>query len=259
MLVGVSHDETMFKGGIGSATNAPKGTAAIEPFARITASGTWQHLPCDQRENNPCIGFERNYLSKPHQYIVVGPDGVGARISATPVTLSECYGYDSTATYSGNALSESTIASDSPDLFAASTPIRRLDPTTAVFVQKALGRLVSSKLDSTKYIRLFSLKLEGKSLIVVQRAFEDYANISEDLRPNFVFAIGIINNGQFQILHWKANREDESERVLGTFRLKSGREFLVTSVSDPESQMFRVYGIEDGQLKLVFSGGGSSC
>jgi hypothetical protein len=30
-------------------------------------------------------------------------------------------------------------------------------------------------------------------------------------------------------------------------------------VSDPESQTFRAYGIRDGRLRLVYSGGGSSC
>jgi hypothetical protein len=49
------------------------------------------------------------------------------------------------------------------------------------------------------------------------------------------------------------------ERVLGTIRLKSGRDFLITVVPDPESQSFRVYGIRDGHLALIYSGGGSSC
>jgi hypothetical protein len=61
------------------------------------------------------------------------------------------------------------------------------------------------------------------------------------------------------VLHWKENTRDEEERLLGTIRLKSGREFLITVVTDPESQSFRVYGIRGGQLQLIYSGGGSSC
>jgi hypothetical protein len=41
--------------------------------------------------------------------------------------------------------------------------------------------------------------------------------------------------------------------------MKSGRDFLITTVSDPESQSFRVYGMVSGRLALIYSGGGSSC
>jgi hypothetical protein len=58
---------------------------------------------------------------------------------------------------------------------------------------------------------------------------------------------------------YRNHEDDQDERVLETIRLKSGRDFLVTSVSDPESQFFRVYGIRGGHLVLIYSGGGSSC
>jgi hypothetical protein len=47
--------------------------------------------------------------------------------------------------------------------------------------------------------------------------------------------------------------------VLGTIHMKSGRDFLITTVSDPDSQSFRVYGMVSGRLALIYSGGGSSC
>lgn len=53
--------------------------------------------------------------------------------------------------------------------------------------------------------------------------------------------------------------DDESELVLGTIHLKSGQDFLVTTVSDSESQSFRIYGMKDGLLTRVYFGGGSSC
>ena len=79
------------------------------------------------------------------------------------------------------------------------------------------------------------------------------------MRYDFIFAIGTMDQGWFHILHLKKNTEDEAERVLGTIHLKSGRDFLITTVSDPESQWFRVYGIRDGHLTLIYEGGGSSC
>ena len=41
--------------------------------------------------------------------------------------------------------------------------------------------------------------------------------------------------------------------------LKSGKDFLVNSVTDPESYFFRIYGIKDGKLTKVFEGGGGGC
>jgi len=41
--------------------------------------------------------------------------------------------------------------------------------------------------------------------------------------------------------------------------LKSGRDFLITSINDPEGHTFHVYGLRNGKLVLVYSGGGSSC
>jgi hypothetical protein len=68
-----------------------------------------------------------------------------------------------------------------------------------------------------------------------------------------------MDHGQFHLLQWKENTGDEDEVVLGTVRLTNGRDFLVTTVADPEGQWFRVYGIRDGKLVVVYSGGGSSC
>jgi hypothetical protein len=103
------------------------------------------------------------------------------------------------------------------------------------------------------------LRLEGRDLILVQRSFSDYATKPEADTLKLIFAIGTMERGRFHVLHWKRNIEDEDERVLGTIHLKSGRDFLITTVSDPESQQFRVYGIRDGKLVIVYSGGGSSC
>jgi hypothetical protein len=79
-------------------------------------------------------------------------------------------------------------------------------------------------------LRLSSVKLEGKELYVVQRAFTD---IPEDERHSLVFGIGEVEPHPFHFLHWKQNTEDESETLLGTIHLKSGLDFLITTVSDP--------------------------
>lgn len=70
--------------------------------------------------------------------------------------------------------------------------------------------------------------------------------------------IGTMEDGAFHVSHWN-DSDGEDEQILGSVRLKSGRDFLVTTVSDSESQSFRVYGIRNGNLTLIYSGGGSSC
>jgi hypothetical protein len=51
-----------------------------------------------------------------------------------------------------------------------------------------------------------------------------------------------MSNGGFELVQRK-DKDDEEERFLGAIRLKSGREFIVTAVSDPKGQWFRVYGM----------------
>lgn len=69
-----------------------------------------------------------------------------------------------------------------------------------------------------------------------------------------------MKQGQFHLLAWQnETNSDENEQILGVIHLTSGRDFLVNTVSDPESQYFRIYGIRDGQLKLIFKGGGGGC
>jgi len=103
------------------------------------------------------------------------------------------------------------------------------------------------------------VQLEGKNLVIVQRAFSDVAALQGDPRYKFIFAVGAMDQGRFHVLSWKQEVDDEEERIVGTIRLMSDRDFLITTVSDPESQSFRIYGVRDGRLVRVYSGGGVSC
>jgi hypothetical protein len=177
--------------------------------------------------------------------------------------LSECYDYTTTGDYAGAPIQKTAIAAESTQIFTKGPPASRLSPAEGQPIRRDLEALVPSKLDSTQDLRMYRVQLEGKSFIVVQRAFQDYAsNAKYDTGQDamkLIFVIGEIVKDRFQILHWKENIEDENEQVLGTIHLKSGRDFLITTVSDPASQTFHVYGIRNGKLTLVYSGGGSSC
>jgi len=258
MVAAVSRDSSMFGGGFDSGIWTGRGTVYVEPLGYLTQTGEWKALPCSKDWPKTCPKFAREYLNKPHTYIVVSADGKGATIQATPTKLDECRYYTGHGTYSGAAIANSAIAASSADFFADSEPLKSLSYQDLASIRMELGKLVPSKLDSTRWIRGFSLRLEGQELFVAQRSYADiaaHANVSYD----FIFAIGTMDQGRFHILHWKKNTEDEAERVLGIIHLKNGREYLITTVGDPESEWFRVYGIRDGKVALVYEGGGSSC
>ena len=122
-------------------------------------------------------------------------------------------------------------------------------------VLKAFAAAVPEGLDSSSNLKVFSLRLEGQDLVFVQRNYAESAGKPLQL----IFSVGKMDQGQFHVLHWKQNTGDEDEFVLGTIRLTNGRDFVVTSVTDPEGQWFRVYGMREGKLAMVYSGGGSSC
>ena len=265
LLAVVSRDASMVSGGIGQGLWAGRGSIYVEPMARLTQSGDWVDIPCgiDQESTSTgrkgCLKFVRDYLSKQHTYTVVSTDGEGAMVQAKPGTLSECFDYGETGTYSGAAIAKWGLAASSTELFSTSDSLRPLSVEDAAQIRKALTAFTPKKLDSVQYLRLFSLKLEGQELVVVQRAFTDYADKPEQNWLKQIFAIVVTEHGRFRFLHWKENIDDEEERVVGTIHMKNGRDFLITTVSDPESQWFRVYGIRDGKLALVYSGGGSAC
>src|ERR1035437_5091220 len=161
MLLGVSRNDSMFKGGISSAKWTGKGTIAVEPLARLTSSGQWKSLPCDSKSTDACIKFAHDYLNKMHTYTIVSADGNGASVQTSPVALSECYGYDGVGTYSGATIAASAIAASSPEFFASSGSLQPIDKGGAAPILKALSALIPKKLDSESHLRLFSLQLAG--------------------------------------------------------------------------------------------------
>jgi len=263
MLAAVSRDDSVLLGGISSGKLLGTGELSIEPMVWLTPDGQWKSIDCDPSRQKDCRKFEELYLSKPHAYTIVSADGRGATVNAAPITLSECFGYTGSGTYTGPPIRGTAIAASSTEIFTTGPSAERLSNQDAEQVRKALSVFVPAKLDSLKELRVYSLRLEGQDLFVVQRAYQDFAskpgyNPQED-HFKFIFAIGAMAEGHFHLLHWKENIEDENELVLGTIHLKNGRDFLVTTVSNPESQSFRICGLKDGRLTLVFSGGGASC
>lgn len=211
-----------------------------------------------ERETKGCEEFARQYLSKPHIYGVIGPDGHGATVRAGAAILDECFDYVGNGTYSDARLDRSAVAAAMTELFAAASPLVPLSETDAAAVGKLLKLAVGEKLDSAKNMRSWSVNLAGHDLVVVQRAYEDVP-ASENHRAGLVFTIGEVEGQRLRVLHWKQNTDDEEERVLGTIKLRSGQDFLVSVVSHPEGHFFRIYGFQQDHLKVVFQGGGSSC
>ena len=262
MLAAVSRNIASISGitiGLGHLLNP--GLAHVEPIAYLSASGKWESLPCGadrdgtQPNEKDCKLFSKQYFGKSHAYTVVSAGGERAVVHAKPSTLSECFGYAADGTYSGAAIAGVAIAASDSRLFMHVDAPKELLSSSAEKISQAL----SKKLHSTKWLKLFSLSLENKYFIVVKRAAYDAPEKEYVGEDSLIFVIGAMDGPHFTVLHRKENTGDEDENILGVIRLKSGREFLITSVRDPEGQWFRVYGIKDGSLKLIFSGGGSSC
>jgi len=262
MLAAISRDSALVSGGLGSGRRSQPGHAFIEPIAYVSDSGKWESLPCgagrEGTQPKGCEVFAKEYLSKKHTYTVITADGDGAVVHAMPSQLSECSDYSSDGTYSGASISRVAIAASNPSIFSKTDIPKELSGISKS-LNRALAALVPQKLDSDKNLKIISLRLEDQNLIVIKREIGDLPETQNVGDRRYIFGIGVMDKGHFHISHWKENSIDEIEGIVGIIRLKIGREFLITSVSDPEGQWFRVYGVKDGNVVLVFSGGGSSC
>lgn len=261
IILAVSRDDG-FIGGISCCDRTKHGSIAEKPIGRLSSSGAWSPLTnCSSDDSSGCKVFEQNFLSKRHDYRVVSHDGYGSIVRVGPMKLSDCYGYSGMGTYSEGEIDSSAIASSVPGLFTQDLSPQLLKSPNSKPILDAISSKVQGGLSSRRYFKFYSVHLGGRNLIVVQRALQDYANKpnTSSLTLDSIFSIGVIRDGQFKILLFKSNTEDEDEIILGMIRLRNGREYLVTSVHDPEGQWFRVYGIRDGNLRIVYSGGLSDC
>jgi hypothetical protein len=269
MIVSVAHDGSAAASGIGSDRSHTVRKVWVDPLAWLTPSGEWKKILCDDNQTEECKKFEREYWKKPHTYTVVSADGRGALVKVKKMSLGDCFGYEGEGTFFGNSISFAAVAAESDEFFRTGQSARRLGEQDATPIRKALAQVAGNRLDSIKELRVYSVQLEGQNLIVVQRALQDYANRTQfdPHQPNYdpdlsdlksVFAIGTMKDGHFYPQH-EMNIDNGNELILGTIHMKNGHDFLVTSVNDSESQDFRIYGIRNGKLTLVFSGGGSSC
>ena len=269
MIVGVAHDNSIMGGGISSSHFLSFGKVEAQPIAWISPAGEWKRISC-VGTNGPglspeCERFNRDYLSKPHDYTVVSADGFGAVVHVKRMVLDQdCFGFGGDGDITGGQVKSATVAAESGTDFISGTSAHRLSEQEAQPIRRALAAVLGKKLDSTEELRVYSVELEGRALLVVQRAFQNYADkpkYTPDRHTNleFILAIGEMSEGHFRLLHWKQNTEDDNEQILGLIHLKSGRDFLVDATSDPEGNSFRIYGIRDGKPTMVFEGGGGSC
>jgi hypothetical protein len=258
ILAAVSRDSGLLRGGIGPGSRTKSNALVVEPFVRTSETGQFSKLPCQSEETKGCKEFARQYLSKPHIYGIISPDGYGATVRAGAATLDECFDYVGNGTYAGARLDRSAVASAMTEMFVAASPLMPLSGSDAAALGKLLKLAVGEKLDSAKNMRSWSVNLAEHNLIVVQRAYEDVPG-PDNQRARLVFMIGEVEGQRLHVLHWKQNTDDEEERVLGTIKLRSGQDFLVSVVSHPEGHFFRIYGFQQNELRMVFQGGGSSC
>lgn len=264
MLAAVSRDDSLLAGGISGGSLMAAGKAIVQPLAWITPSGVWHELPCNSNwETNQdiagCKRFASTYLLHPHRYTVISADGNGATVSLPPYPLGDCYDYGGTAPYTGKPIALTAIAASRPGGFAVSSSLAPLKSKNLRRVSEAFVRAAGARLDSPDHIQYFRFHMGGRHLILAQRDMESIENLPITTDLTFVFALGEMLHGEFHALYWQFNDPSPNEQAMGVIRLRSGREFLVTAVDDSESQYYRAFEIQDGRVKVVFSGGGTSC
>lgn len=265
MLLAVSRGDAILAGGISTGKYLPPGEVELEPIARISAAGNWQPLPCSDVSTGQAIAacrqFARNYLSQTRAYTVVSPPGFGIPLQADPVRLGGCFEMDGTGNYAGSFMPYTAVAATNPSGFLPGQPPTLLTGDAYRSMLTAFSAISPLPAASLQGIRFLGIALNGRQLVIVQRSFADFAGAgpSDVATVEFVWAIGEMQGSRFHVLFWKRNLDEENEQVLSIIRLRSGKEFLVTVVNTPESQFFRVYGLQNGQVRLVFEGGGSSC
>lgn len=266
MLTAVSRDASVLSGGISTGIRSQQGIANLEQIAWLTPSGTWQDLPCNYHrvtdaDTARCRDFAASYLAHPHTYTIVSADGSGATVESSPARLANCYSFASQGLYSGQPLERTALAASDPARFSPGHPLTPILGEEYQHTLKAVAAAAPVHLRTLAGVRLYRLQWSGHSLVVVERSFTDFSSSSPSIVPNvrFLFAMGEMEHGRFQTLFWKKNTSDANEQVLGSVVLKSGKEFLVTSVNSPQAQFFRIYAMRNGRIQMVFSGGGSSC
>jgi hypothetical protein len=243
------------------------GSVYVTPLAWLSASGNWNAIQCDEEHPKECERFGRDYLSKPHSYTIVSADGKGAQVQVEHMSFNspeDCFSYDGEGTLSGAAIRFAGVGASSDDIFRSGPPARRLSGAGTEQVLNAYEAVAGDTLDSPKELHVYSVEIEGRQFFVIQRAFEDYSEKPEyktenlaDLYP--ILTIGTMQGGKFRMLIWKEKGSDEQEEIIGLIHLKNGRDFLIDSVTDPETFSYRIYGIRNGKLALVFKGGGGGC
>lgn len=258
-LLAVAKDWAPIAGNVGGWPTASSPRVPVEFLAVVTVSGSWfdPTRMCAYDNASGCNDFLREYVNQSTDYTVITEPGWGISVHVSRVPkIGDCYGFSSEGLLSASEIGETAIASDVPGFFAVAPAWEVASPSQINIARKGLLRLGAQKIKSFDSVKVLAIRLEGNLYYVAERHSEG------DQERGIVFAIGKISHGQFELLRWNPNGGEDGdtvESVLGVIRLKSGREFLITTESDPEGQRFYAYGIKDGRLQIVFQGGGSSC
>lgn len=249
-------------GTVGAWPTAKAPRVPVEFLVVVTASGNWidptRHCSSDNYGDEAgCKLFLNQYLNHPKTCTIVTSPGRGTtvRVKAVP-ELGDCYDFDSSGLLSAPGIGPTAIAADRPGLFTAAPAWQSVSPAERAIVRKGLLALGADKVRNFEGVRVRKVEIEGQTIFVAER------HSSAQRQLGIVFALGRIVKGKYDLLRWNKNGGEDGDTVesaLGVIRLKNGREFLITTESDPEGQKFYAYEIKDGRLQIVFQGGGSGC
>ncbi|MGA2277618.1 MAG: hypothetical protein ABSG00_08435 [Terracidiphilus sp.] len=265
-LLAVVKDWGSLAGTVGGWPTAKAPRVPVEFLVAVTASGEWIDPTRQCSSDNStdaggdapgCKLFLNQYLNRPKTYTIVTSPGRGTTVQVKALPkLGDCYDFASSGLLSAPGIGTTAIAADSPGLFAAAPAWQSVSAAELAIVRKGLLALGAEKVRNFTGVRVRKVAIEGQTIFVAERHSTAHRQLG------IVFAVGRIVDGNFDLMRWNENggeAGDTVEGALGVIRLKNGREFLITTESDPEGQRFYAYEIKDGRLQIVFEGGGSSC
>jgi hypothetical protein len=253
VIVALTRWKGLFGGGLmdDEYPTLPAGQLDMQVIGRLTPSGEWKKMPRNTDNPKLMAGF-KNYIAHTHTYTVVSAENHGEQIHSKPARWGECEDYSMDGVYVGQEFSKTAIAADAGDALVATPPLHRLTGKEVLAAQTALKALPKHKLHHVQRLELFSVVIGDRSFLILARGYQpghpDYDQYTA------LFAIGELINGAFHSVIWdNAKNNDEQEYPVGVIQDKAGHIYLIDTVTTPETQYFRVYGLRDGKLVVVFN------
>jgi hypothetical protein len=236
----------------------PKGKVLIGIAAILQPNGQLSDPRCSSDSQVNCKLIVRNFLSRPRTYTDISGEP-SLQVTSIPDRLGECYETTAQGRVQG-AEAPTAVVTSKPALFDPAQPKLTINDQELVKIKASVVQSVREKLadlliPTIARIEKFRLTNNGDVYLVAEGRKDDTRNYSmffgvwREFGDTLTLVASNIETG-FQ----------EPENFIGTIRLKhSESDLIVTLYSHSEGYEFHVYGLQKGEFKRIYVGGGADC